>query len=68
MSKQFAQKLKMFRLENKMKQSDLAKIIGVSTMTVCHWEKSDSEPDISTINKLAKIFNVSIDELIGEDY
>lgn len=67
MSKIFSQKLKAYRLENKLKQADLANLIGVSTMAVCHWEKNDSEPDISTINKLAKIFNISIDELIGED-
>lgn len=59
-------RLKQLRLEKKMLQSDVAKIIDVSDRAVGFYEneKRDMSPD--TILKLADFFNVSTDYLLGK--
>lgn len=62
---EFKDRLKELRLENKLSQQELGKILYVSKMGISHWEKGNSEPNISQLITLAKLFNVSIDYLVG---
>jgi transcriptional regulator with XRE-family HTH domain len=55
-----------YRKENNMTQMELADMIGISYQAVSSWERGNSMPDIEKIPKLADLFHVSIDELIGE--
>ena len=48
-----------------MKQSELAKILNVGQSTISGWENGTFEPDQKTLCKIAEIFNVSIDYLVG---
>lgn len=46
--------------------SELAKLIDVAAEgTIRHWEKGRRIPDSDTAMKLAKIFGVSVDEVLG---
>ena len=49
----------------KMSQEKLGQIVGVGRSTVAMWESGKSEPDNDTLIKLAEIFDVSTDYLLG---
>lgn len=57
--------IRELRRRDSMTQAQLAKCLGVSTGAVGLWETDKREPDISTILKMAKIFEVSTDYLLG---
>lgn len=46
-------------------QEQLAQRLGVSAQAVSKWENDQSCPDISLLPELAKIFGVTVDELLG---
>jgi len=48
-----------------MTQAELGELLSISPQAVSKWEKGISEPDTETLKKIAYIFNVSIDELLG---
>lgn len=48
-----------------MSQTELAKSAGVSQTTVTAWETGKAEPSSSAVAKLADIFNVTTDYLLG---
>ena len=52
------------RKEKGMTQLELAEKMGVTDKAVSKWERDLSFPDISSIPKLAEIFEVSVDELM----
>lgn len=47
-------------------QEDLAKEIGSSRVMIGKYERNDNAPSIEVLMKLAKVFDVSIDYLVGE--
>ena len=61
----FSENLKYLRNSKQLTQKELATYLGLSPNCVCEWEKSRSEPSISTIKKLADLFDVSTDYLLG---
>lgn len=46
-------------------QEELAKRLGISRAALSHYEKNRREPDYETLTKLADLFHVSIDFLVG---
>ncbi|MBR3589250.1 MAG: helix-turn-helix transcriptional regulator [Clostridia bacterium] len=54
-----------YRRLNAMTQEEFAKQLNVSTQAVSKWEQKITSPDIMLLPEIAKIFNVSIDELFG---
>lgn len=46
-------------------QVDLAKRLGVAKQTVSNWENDNIQPSIEMLVRVAKIFNVSTDYLLG---
>ncbi len=46
-------------------QDALAELLGVTAQAVSKWENDQSCPDIATLPKLAEIFGVTTDELLG---
>ena len=52
------------RKEKGMTQLDLAQKMGVTDKAVSKWERDLSFPDITSIPKLAEIFDISVDELM----
>jgi repressor LexA len=59
--------LKELRKQYHLKQNDLAQKLGISQGTLSCWENGRYEPDTESLQKIAKIFNVSIDFLLGQD-
>lgn len=57
--------LKKLREENKLSQQALAEKLGITQQAVYKYERTVIEPDIETLIKLANIFHVSVDYLIG---
>jgi len=62
---QFALNLKRIRKEKKMTQEDLAKSIGVSRSAIGMYESGAREPDYETLEALADVFNIRMDDLAG---
>lgn len=46
-------------------QANVADAIGVSNKTISKWERNEGMPDISVLVELAKLYNVSVDEILN---
>ncbi len=53
----YAKKIREYRERKFISQLELAKILGVSNVTVCRWETGRYEPDMETKKKLVALFN-----------
>lgn len=61
----FGAKLYSLRKEKGMTQEDLAQALDVARQTISKWELGETVPDMTKLMELSKIFDVSIDELVG---
>lgn len=50
-----------------LSQEVVAERLGISRQTVSKWETDETIPDIYQSKKLAKLYNLSLDELIEFD-
>lgn len=50
-----------------LSQETVAEKLGVSRQTISKWETEETVPDIYQAKKLAKLYNLSLDELIEFD-
>ena len=57
--------IRQHRLELKFTQKELALRLNTSQDTISLWELGKSVPDLEAILKLTKVFNISVNELIG---
>ena len=57
--------LKMLRNRNGMLQEDVAKYLGLTRPAYSHYETGKRVPDAEILEKLADLYKVSIDELMG---
>lgn len=53
------------RKKQGLSQEHLAEKIGVTRQTISNWELGESSPDIKQAKELSKIFNISLDQLVG---
>ena len=60
-------KIKDFRKRYNLSCREVAEKIGVSLQAMQRYENEKAEPSINNLIKLAKLFNVSVDTLIGND-
>lgn len=64
----FSQNLKYLRNKHDMEQIDLAHKLGKkSASSISEWEKGKYTPKIKTLNDIASIFNVTINDLMSVD-
>ena len=56
----FAEIIKKERKEHKMTQEDLATFSGVSIATIRGIEQGTVSPNVSTLNKILKLFNLEL--------
>ena len=64
----FGEKIQKLRNENKWTQEELAEKLYVSRTAVSKWESGKGYPNIDSLKEIAKIFNITIDELLsGEE-
>ena len=64
---EFGKRLRSLRLQNNLSQKQLAAQIGVKNSIISFYEMGDRAPSLDIIIKLASVFHVSADYLIGLD-
>lgn len=63
----FAEKLKMLRKQAGRSQEKLAEKLGVSWQAAAKWETDTGIPDIDNIMAVSKLFDISINKLLGNE-
>lgn len=61
----FNERIKELRKSSKLTQKELGEKIGVSESHVRKWENSDSYTSVPGLIKLANVFEVSVDYILG---
>lgn len=62
-----AERIKKYRKLRDITQDALAQALGVSPQSISKWECDDGYPDITLLPSIANFFEVTVDELIGND-
>ena len=62
---EFSERLKNLRKEAGFTQVDVASKLGISQPAYASWERGVKKPTQENLVKIAQIFNVSIDYLVG---
>lgn len=63
----FGKTIKELRLEQGLTQQELGVKLGFCNQTISFWESGKREPDLDSLIKIAKFFQVSTDFLLGFD-
>ena len=58
-------KINELRKKHNLSQEQLAEKVGVARQTISKWELGETTPDIKQAQMLSQIFNVSLDEMLG---
>lgn len=58
MSTTFGEKLKQVRIEKRLKQSELAKKLGVTNTTISNWENNVSKPDLDMLSYICGVLEI----------
>lgn len=69
--KEFGRRLKSARERSLLSQEELAELVGINKITISYYEtgnRKDMNPSITTVYKLSRILEVSIDWLCGLSY
>ena len=61
-------KLKELRKNKKMTQEEVSKYLNIARSTYNGYEQNISEPTIETLSKLADLYEVSLDQLVGREF
>ncbi|MDR0459657.1 MAG: helix-turn-helix domain-containing protein [Coriobacteriales bacterium] len=67
MNVEIAERLAKRRREAGLSQETLAERLGVTRQAVSKWERSESSPDTDNLIALARLYDVSLDELLYVD-
>ena len=62
-----ANRLYEMRKKNNLSQEELAEKIGVSRQAVSKWERAEASPDTDNLILLAKLYSISMDELLSTE-
>lgn len=65
MNSSLGSRIAKLRRKKNMTQEDLANALGVTPQAVSKWENDLSCPDITLLPQLARLFDVTTDELLG---
>ena len=63
--KEFSKLLIELRKREKLSQSRLAELVGVSFMTIRRWESGEIIPRINEVKRLAEVLHIPVDELLN---
>ena len=63
----FGEKLQKLRKESGLSQEELADQLNVSRQAVSKWERDNGYPETEKIVRMSKMFQVTIDYLLGEE-
>lgn len=59
--------LRQLREQHNWKQEEIARVLGIKRSTYTYYETGKTEPSLSRLLLLSKIYNVSLDTLVGRD-
>lgn len=60
-----ADNISSLRRKKKITQEQLAEFVGVTKASVSKWEKGETSPDIERCQKLADLYDTTIDNLVN---
>jgi transcriptional regulator with XRE-family HTH domain len=63
----FAKKLRKLRVDNNLSLENLGYKLDLSKQALSKLERMQASPSIETLIKLADLFDLTIDELVGRD-
>lgn len=63
----FTKNLKDLRLAYGLSQKELAEELGTSQPSYMRWESGQTSPTLNTIEKIAKVFDVPISQLVNDN-
>ena len=64
MNLEIANRLVALRKENNLSHEALAEKLGISRQAVSKWERAEASPDTDNLIALAKLYHISLDELL----
>lgn len=64
---ELAEKLKYFRKKSNLTQQQVADALGIDRSAYSYYETSTSTPKLTTIQNLARLYNTSVDLLLGNN-
>ena len=65
MNIEMANRLTALRKQHELSQEQLAERLGVSRQAVSKWERAEASPDIENLSSLARLYGITIDELVN---
>ncbi len=65
MKYELAENIKRLRIQKHLTQTELGKMVGVTTSTIAAYESQDRLPSIAVLIKLSAVLNISIEYLLG---
>ena len=67
MNIKIANRLLEFRKRSGLSQEELAEKLNITRQSVSKWERAESAPDTDNLIELAKIYGVTLDDLLNVD-
>lgn len=64
----FGEKIRFLRLKESITQEELAEKLNVSRSAIAKWETDNGTPDIANLKMISKMFKISIDDLLNDEY
>lgn len=64
----FSENLRNNRKALKLSQNELANKLNLADTSISAYELEKNEPTIETLKSMSKLFHLSIDELVGNDF
>ena len=61
------QRIKQLRLAYKLNQVEFGRKLGVTKQCVSNWENNNIQPSVEMLMKIADLFSVTTDYLLGRD-
>ncbi len=59
--------LRKFRRASGLNQEDVSKVLGIDRSAYSYYESGKTEPSIKNLIKIARMFNIDVDTLVGND-
>ena len=60
-------RFRIYRQRNNLTQAEAAKVLGIKSYQLANYESNRSEPNIKTLKGMSKLYNVSIDLMLGNN-
>lgn len=67
MNLEIAGRLVQLRKQHNFSQEELADKLGISRQAVSKWERAEASPDTDNLISLARLYNISLDDLLKTD-